>query len=340
MENIMDYINWYKNDTFLEKRFTVVDGLILAVLVHIKFENLLGEDAYAMNGITLKELSEKVKTEELKRRIPFYGKTLILLKKAAFTKRFGMIRLFCYETIYHVEKEVQFAAMTYELGDGSVYIAYRGTDDSIVGWKEDFNMGYLNPIPSQRIGVQYLETIARIIKHPIRVGGHSKGGNLAVYSSTYVKESVQNRILHVYSYDPPGFPHKLFQKIEYLRIADRTHKIMPSCSVVGLLLEQNKEFLIIKSNGIGVFQHDPFTWEIRNGKFIRVKHFKGRIKVLAFLLNIWFFAMTEKQREKMVNEIYHVLTCMGVCTLTEARRQWKSYLIHNKHCHKKRNVLR
>lgn len=319
MQNMIDYVKMYKNTTFQEKKFTLVDGLILSVLSYVKYEEfyqmVLEEGKEEFSGISFAKLESKIQRRDRTRMIPFYDMTYELFRIVIRTKRYRQICLFCYEEIYHIAGEIQFAAITFELPDNSVFVAYRGTDSTLVGWKEDFNMGYINPIPSQLIGVRYLETIGKLTNRKIRVGGHSKGGNIAVYAAVHVKGEVQNQIMRVYSFDPPGFSTKIFNLPTYEKIAPRIHKIMPSSSIVGLLLEQNKEYLIIRSTGIGLFQHDPFTWDIRKGKFICRKRFRKMAQLIAYLLNWWFFCMNEKGREKMVNTIYSFLNRKQVYTL-------------------------
>ncbi|MFI3176195.1 MAG: Mbeg1-like protein [Eubacteriales bacterium] len=326
MGNIMDYVRGYGKSSFQDKKFTIVDSLILSVLVYVKYEKILNMDGKGINGITLLEAREHMIGESWYSNLHFQQMAYELFTTASQTRRYGSIRLFCYEEIYHTQQEIQFAAITFALEDGSLFLAFRGTDDSLVGWKEDFNMGYLHPIPSQHIGIRYLEAVARVTRGPIRIAGHSKGGNIATYVAIHANEAIQKRIVRVYSHDPPGFSANIFRQEGYMRIEGRMHKVIPSSSLIGLLLQQNREYLIIRSNGNGLFQHDPFTWEIEEGKFVRERGVRAKTRMTAMVLNRWLFTMTHQQREKMVNHIYDKINKMEFESMDEVIQYCEGYL--------------
>ncbi len=181
---------------------------------------------------------------------------------AAATERFGSIGLCYYKNIFDVEKETQFAAITYMLDDGSAFLTFRGTDKTIIGWKEDFNMAYQNSIPAQRLARAYVQHFAMESDRILRVGGHSKGGNLAIYASSTVDENIQNRILEVYNQDGPGFREYMLEDEGYLRLIPKIHTFLPQSSIFGILMVHKEPCTIIKSRYVGIMQHDPYNWEV------------------------------------------------------------------------------
>ena len=156
------------------------------------------------------------------------GRIPDLMCRMAHSVRFGGMLLNGYCELMDDAREQQFAALTVELGDGSIYLSYRGTDDTIVGWKEDLNMGYLEVIPSQTRALEYLGRMTR--QYPdakLRIGGHSKGGNLSVYAAVKAPAAVQDRIVRVYNNDGPGFAKPLVGTPEHMRVADRILTAVP-----------------------------------------------------------------------------------------------------------------
>ncbi len=166
--------------------------------------------------------------------------------------------------------EIQFSAVTVELDDETVYIAYRGTDDTLVGWKEDLNMSFMDVVPAQAEALAYLEQVLH--KHDYRkvyIGGHSKGGNLAVYAAVHVEDILQSSIVEVFNNDGPGFKDNILSKQQYMNISDRITTLVPQNSVVGLLLEHDETYQVVKSSqSSGIMQHDGFSWEVLGNDFI------------------------------------------------------------------------
>ena len=161
----------------------------------------------------------------------------------------------------------QFAAMTFDLPDGSSYIAFRGTDATIVGWKEDFNMAFQYPVPSQAEAADYLNEAARHCRGKLYVGGHSKGGNLAVYAAANCRPDVSARLARVFSHDGPGFLEQALQSEAFRQVLPKIEKTLPQSSMIGMLLEHQENYKIVKSSSISIWQHNPFSWEINGDDF-------------------------------------------------------------------------
>ena len=188
--------------------------------------------------------------------------------KMAASRRFSDLTLCAYVSRTDEETQTQFSALTILLSDKTAYIAFRGTDDTIVGWKEDFNLAFLPVVPAQKMAAEYLSAAAAALpSHPLRVGGHSKGGNLAVYSAVFCGEAVQNQLMRVYNNDGPGFRTSLLGLPEHRRVADKITTILPESSVVGMLLEHEERYEVVRSTQSGLWQHDGFSWQVRGERF-------------------------------------------------------------------------
>ena len=195
-----------------------------------------------------------------------------MLRKMADSRRFGEMGLNCFVDWLDVERGEQFAALTVETGDGRLYLSFRGTDDTLAGWKEDFDLAWMPEVPAQKKAEQYVTEVAR--QYPRRhllLGGHSKGGNLAVYAGVFCPAAVQRRIDTVWSNDGPGFRDDLLDLPQHRRIEDRIAAIVPKSSVVGMLLEHEGDYTVVDSDQLGFMQHDGFSWQVMGDHFITLR---------------------------------------------------------------------
>ena len=228
-------------------------------------------------------------------------------------------------------REMQFAAVTIKLKGNLSYVSFRGTDNTLVGWKEDFNMSFTCPVPSQLKAVDYVNRIARKVRGKIILGGHSKGGNLAVYSAAFCKKRIQKRILSVYSFDGPGFNQETLNKPEYERISLRTTTYVPQSSVIGMLLGHEEKYIIIQSDEKGLAQHDVYTWQLADKKFIELSTVDDKSRFIDKTLKKWLLDMSVDERKVFVDTIYEVLVTTQAKTLKELKQSaWKNLkIIHN-----------
>ncbi|MBO4915237.1 MAG: DUF2974 domain-containing protein [Oscillospiraceae bacterium] len=321
MANILDYITWRGDIPMKIDGFNEVDNLVLAKLSHINYTGVLPRPGEG-EPLTLKETARKYFAirgetgEDMGLLVP--GDVPELLRRAAQSVRFGDMKAGAYVDILDEEREEQFAAFCVETDDGAVYCAFRGTDDTLVGWKEDLNMGVLETGPSQRDALDYLVRAAELYPgRKLYVGGHSKGGNLAVYSAVFAPEKVQDRILAVYNNDGPGFRSDLSELEGYKRIAERIVTLKPQTSVVGQMLEHSEKVTVVHSTGSGIWQHNGFTWEVCGREFVHLPDLSPSGKRTEDTLETVFSEQSIPQREKFVNALYEVLTGTGARTLSD-----------------------
>ncbi len=245
MSNINDYLLWRGDLLFAEAGFNEVDNLIFSELVYVDFRDI-APSVQSKETISLKEASrlffERHTDEEIQAKVSSTKVSAFLMREMAKTRRFSEARLGSYVDEVDPKEQSQFCAMTIKLDDGSVFVAYSGTDSTMIGWRENFNMSFLTETPGQLKAVEYLNQTISPRQKKIRIGGHSKGGNLAVYACIYCKESIQNRILAVYSNDGPGFMGAMMDKDEYRSMLSKIHTFIPESSIVGLLLEREEDY--------------------------------------------------------------------------------------------------
>lgn len=318
MANIIDYVNWRGDLPFTVSPFNEVDGLILAELSFLDLEGIVPPPE--LGSVSLREAAgayfARRSGEEVGVLVP--GRVPELLCAMAQSERFAAMRLAGYCELTDEEREQQFAALTVETGDGGVYVSYRGTDDTIVGWKEDLNLSFLEVIPSQLRALEYLARMARVYPAaPLRVGGHSKGGNLAVYAAVHAEEAVQARIVQVYNNDGPGFIRPLAGTPEHTRVAPRIHTVVPQSSVVGRLLEHEESVQVVRSDAEGVMQHNGFSWQVERDRFVHLDGFSREGQVIDETVEAWEDSLSPDRREAFADALYEVLTASGARTLTD-----------------------
>ena len=313
--NIFEYIDEFGNKSFEESPFNEVDSLVFAELAYLYYEELIGWTAPEM---TLSDLS--VHKKMLVEHTWFPKSNINLLKNAATSARFQKVRVGWVESYYDEEKTVQFAAVTFKLADGTAVIAFRGTDISIVGWKEDCNMAFLSEIPAQGLSVAYLNKVAAEESNQLIVCGHSKGGNLAIYSSVFCEDCAKQRIIAIYNHDGPGFNEKIFTKPEYVAMKNRIRKLIPHGSLVGVLLEHENEHKIVSCKSASLGQHNPFTWKVKDENSFKEKS-KNTVGSKLFDKAMYKFIndMDLEQRKTFVGALFTIIEGSGVKYLYELK---------------------
>lgn len=230
------------------------------------------------------------------------------------SRRFCDVRICLFRQIDDEVRQMQYASLTYLLPNGDIYVAFRGTDNSLVGWKEDFNMAYECPIPSQSEAQAYLEQAAALTDGRIYVGGHSKGGNLAVYAASSAYPCTAGRIEHVWSHDGPGFPAPFYQSPGYRRIRERITKTVPQSSLFGLIMNGNEVLTIVRSDSISFLQHYPFNWRTDGTDFVRVDRLSPDALFFSRVCSSILEKLTVAQRSLFIDTVYEMIRESGFRT--------------------------
>ena len=208
---------------------------------------------------------------------------------------------------FQEQQEQQFSATTFLLDNDTAYVAFRGTDNTLVGWKEDFNMSFQSEVPSQTAAAAYLQEFSALPIHHILVGGHSKGGNLAVFAAVKAPPVLQARIQAVYNNDGPGFCSDILHSVAYYQILHKVHTFVPEASIVGMLLEHEEDYQVIASTQHGFLQHDPYSWCVNGADWYYLPETSSTSQRLDASLKHWIASMQPAERERMVDTIFHLL---------------------------------
>ena len=333
MGTVYDYITWRGDLSFRAAPFCEVDSLILSMLSYLDMKDIVpapGEEGELSVWAASKAFLERnpdPKTTKMGVLIP---KDIVKMMKAMrSTKRFGTLKMSGFVNVIDPETELQFSAVTFLLGNGTAVVTYRGTDDTLVGWKEDMNMCFLPVVPAQLKAVEYLTAVAQRHQGKIILTGHSKGGNLAVYAAVHSDASIRQRITAVYSNDGPGFGKNILDDPDYLEMRPRICNLVPQSSVVGMLLEHDENFTVVKSRQkTGFLQHNGLSWEILGNSFVHLKDVTPDSRKLDRTVNQWIRDMTPEQREEFAEAVYQLFSVDGAQTLTDlvaARKKWFSH---------------
>ena len=304
MKNFLDYLQ-DNNKTFKESSFNDIDSLILAYLSYFHFPNTLKR---------LKDLDIS-KTTKVEKNREF-------IKRVVTSNRYKDI-----ESCFYVEDtndliEKQFSAVTFLLPNNTMYISFRGTDSTLTGWKEDFNMAFMLPVPAQKEALNYVEKVTKLIPRKFYIGGHSKGGNLAVYAGCNLSNNLSTRIIKIYSHDGPGFIKEFLTTSNYQNIKDKIEKIVPSSSIIGMLLYTNENYKIIKSSARGILEHDPFSWLINENNFIILKNLSDGTVFTNKVINDFLSSLSKEEREIFIDSLFTVLKSTNLTTLDEISKNF------------------
>lgn len=305
MTNILDYIRWRGDLSFEQDPPNAIDSLIFSYLVYIRFpEELLADPK---REVLLSQVEEALSAlPDVRERANAHQ--LELLHEAAESRRFGKTFLVQFQNQFIPEEDTQFAAAAFLLDDGSLMVSFRGTDNTLVGWKEDFNMCFQEAVPAQRLAVEYVRKLYETYARPMHLCGHSKGGNLAVYAAAKSSGGIRRIIRQVYNNDGPGFMAEMLRDPGYLEMVPRIHTYVPQSSIIGMLMEHAEPYRVIKSAQVGILQHDVFTWEVMGKELIGVEELTPDSKFVSATIKHWLLGMDLEARNQMVDALFKLLT--------------------------------
>ncbi len=324
MADLSEYLIWRGDITFEQIPLNVVDSLLLSQLSYLDLRGIIGKNEKRQEG-TLAEVSKRYwelhTEEELEKHVSFALRTAgVLLRKMAQTKRFANLKLCNAESRLDETGEEQFAALEIVLTEKESYISYSGTDDTLVGWKEDFNMCFLSPVPAQTDARIYLEQVLSGSGRRVYVGGHSKGGNLAVYAAVKCKKVFRGNILRVYNFDGPGFQREFIESERYRQVKELIETWVPESSVVGMLLEHEEDYHVVKSKQNGLMQHDVTSWEVLGTEFVKRPNVRLSSRRLAAGVKEWMNGLKPDELEFFCDCMYEVLTATEAKTLADLNK--------------------
>ena len=322
MDGLYDYILWLGDYPFSAVPFQAVDAVILCLLTYFDFSPLFeGADDVALRDCRrLIELGE-VHIQGLGNA----DERLRILKAAAASRRFGELHMTGYVDILLSDMPIQFSAVTFHSDAGWSFIGYRGTDSTLAGWKEDFMISF-TPTQAQALSSQYAQNRVNADR-AWYIGGHSKGGNLALYAACQLQRDPLAAVKRVFMLDGPGFCPKALDVTEIRRVESMVTRFIPGFSVIGRLFEpQIKDTRIVRSSASGLLQHDPATWCVDHGKLATLEQTASGSDLIVEILNKWIGKMAREDREVFINDIFDALGAGGATTLEAlAEEDFKGY---------------
>ena len=321
MNNIVSYAKEHM-ESFDVRPLNRVDSLILSELSYFQLPQELSK-ARGWRGVRLAELFRAECFEQMFDGVWDEESCRQLLTALSASPRFRDIHVMGYREQSNVADEKQFAAVTFRLSKRLFYVAFRGTDATPVGWKEDFNMAFSTVVPAQLDAVRYLSDVAERTQGGIYLCGHSKGGNLAVYAAAFCAPEVQQRILGVRNFDGPGFTQQVLSQTGFARILPRVRTYLPRSSVVGMLLEHEEAFTIVESRSVGIYQHNVYQWEIARGGFVELQQLSASSQLMDRALKDWVAAMPAEDRGRVINGLYAALSATQAETVRDVREHRK-----------------
>lgn len=318
---IHEYLDWRGDLTFEAVPLGEVDNLVFSAISYVDFSGVVTDEIDPMRPPVLLSVTKNY-LRTLGPVVPEIGlmipkRIIKLMVRAAKTPRFGLCRPFGYVSKICDKEQKQFCAISFRLPTGDVFVSFRGTDDTLVGWKENFNMSFMHPVPAQTEALAYLESVAAKTTGKLYVGGHSKGGNLAVFAAVKASHATKERIVAVYNNDGPGFDKAFIKGKDYQEMSPRIHTLVPQTSVVGMLLEHEENYTVVKSTSTGLLQHNGLSWEIIGGSFVRLDEVDEESKRIDRSLKKWLETLSPEQRAQFVDGLYEALRSTNVTTLSE-----------------------
>lgn len=295
--NLYDYILWRGDLSFESDPINSIDAMLFSLIAYLKFENYINNES-----IILSEALKMIKENDIT-YLTSFKEILEIVDLTKSSKRYCDLELHSFEIIYDTSTEMQFAAVCITLPDNTIVIAFRGTDSSIIGWKEDFNLCFEDFIPSQNKALKYVEKIYKKYKTDIIISGHSKGGNLALYSFLNTDKNIADKVKNVYLYDIPGVRDSFINNENYINYSEKIISYIPEHSIVGAILNTPKNYKVIKTDAIGVLQHDVIKWNIVGKDF----NYTYRSSIsLDFQndINAWLEKYDFNQRKNIVNMLF------------------------------------
>lgn len=320
MSNIIDYIKWRGDLTFSQDSFNDIDNLILSQLAYIDFTDIVVPSEIS-KGIPLKDAADKFfainDEEELLNHVSMTKNSIFIFKEMASSNRFRDIILSHYINDINEDEQSQFSAITTLLDDSSIYVAFSGTDSTLIGWHEDFNMLYMKHTPGHFKAVNYLNSLDVSDLTSIRLGGHSKGGNFALYAGMHCNPDIFAKIIKIYNNDGPGFSQDIVNTDNYKKILPITKTIIPESSVVGMLFEHQESYEVVKSDNKGLKQHDALSWQVLGNHFIYAKSIGNQSLNTNKAIDEWLNLIPKEQRKDIVDAVFVILNSAGIETVDD-----------------------
>ncbi len=325
MNNLFEYLKWRKDLSFKADPLNEIDNLILSKLSYLPFDKAISphlDDRETLKTVG-KRLLDQLEDDALKKELVIlFEEDKQLLEVLVDSPRYQDLNVFGFVNHIDPQVEKQFCAMTIEIDVGLYYVSYRGTDSSFIGWKEDFNMAVQRTIPAQLDAVRYLNRLMDQLEGEFYLGGHSKGGNLAVYAGVFVESHHSHRVLKIFSNDGPGFHSSVIATEKFQKNKHKIRSYIPEGSIVGLLLYHDEPVTVVKSSVNLLFQHDPFTWLVEGKQFLYAPAISERANFINTTMKQWVENLDHEHQKQVINDIFEIFTATNVTNYQQLTESW------------------
>ena len=330
MGNLITYVQQYGAQTFEDKSLTDIDVLVLTEIAYLPFDEIVPASFEVKAAISLNQLGKEFETikEKEHENNPFMitKERIQLLDVVSKSQRYKDIKVFGFMNDIDDERTKQFAAVCYQWEEENRWIIFRGTDESLTGWKEDFMMTYSDLIPAQTDAIEYLKKQAETFSGILNVSGHSKGGNLSLYASTMQEETVQDRIKQIYCWDAPGVHRSILNTEGYQRVVSKAKRYIPQDSIVGLMLESQVPYHIIESQGSGISQHSALMWNIEDDHFVELTELTRNSQLTDQTFKQWTEVVSDEDLKLFFDTFFELFFEMGVETVNDVYYNFRMYM--------------
>lgn len=330
MKNMLDYIKEFGHVSFEERAFSEIDALVLTELEYLPLEKVVPSDENGENFVTVKEIAEYM--QEHKQEL-FAENPMMMTEERhevsqviADAPRYQSLKFFGVVSEWDKDTTKQFAAVTVEVEPSVRLVVFRGTDETLIGWKEDFLMTYSPLVAAQTDAKEYLAKQASLWDGDLMISGHSKGGNLAIYAAATQVEDVQLRIVDIFCFDSPGLYRSVLETKGYQNIVPLAMRYIPQDSLVGLILESEVPYVIVKSNATGAMQHSAMTWEIEDGQFIKMEKLTKNSQLNDQTFKKWTESVSDEELELFWNVFFELLFSVGIDTVNDLYGEFMHYV--------------
>ncbi len=327
MLDMMDYITLRRDITFAERGFCEIDALIFCELAYVNWKGIAEEEELLPQAC--RRFFQENAGVDFSLEYAYSLRIPHLVSLLADCERYRQVKLLRYQSVFDEAQEIQFAAVTLQLADGTLFIAFRGTDSSIVGWKEDMKMTYLDEVPSQNLAWKYAREMYErcyvrkgVFKRrarrraPLYLGGHSKGGNLAMYAAIR-ERTMQPDITGVYNFDGPGFRPSFYERYDCSAILDRIHTYVPKDTIIGRLLAHREQVTVVDARESGLSQHDAFHWSVEAEGFVSVQAWSEESDRIQQVIEDMLMSKADDKRKEYIDLIFHVLDRLEIRQITD-----------------------
>ena len=305
-DTVLEYLEKFGSKTFKRLPFGEVHALILSQFSYLKFDGIVPGPDDMDSFVSLTDIKNHPKFDDLFSDKRYEKPNRKLFNLMSESVRFGDLKLDWYVNIIGDEREIQFSAVTFRFPEGIDYVAYRGTDENMVGWKEDANLSIMEEIPGEKEAVKYLKEAAKVLNGNFYVGGHSKGGLNAIYASSAAPASVKKRIMGIYSFDGPAIREDVRNKLDYAGIRDRYHKFVPKSSLIGMIFETDDIYTVVKNKAAGILQHDPYNWIVDGIDFAYEDSLSKSAEVVNTAMANWLKGLDKSARSRFIDCVFEV----------------------------------